>query len=568
MTSASENARKRNSQGGIFAQLYALLTDTRFAIILLIVLAVVSILGILIIDRLPFRGEMARQAYAGRENDPFVWMLIHLVPASPFRSFFFRTLLALLSLSLLACTIKRWRVHWRRAWSLPAASPELFASPAALRWKTRAADPAPQAKRLLAARLFRVREGVDDPAGSITFAAARFSFAEMGSVLAHVGLLLLVIGGIVMASTGSSQLVWMQPGDEAPLGASGAVLRLEEFRIETTPTGRIADYVSRVSLHRRGMGPATRPATMHAQHPDEPPASEKTTGAGMTQRITTDIEVNHPLRHAGVSVYQTAYRRNPTRVRGLELLFDWNAIEELGFIARHGGTSQASGHQQLTAQMANPMTVVVPWDSMLALPDSPFKVAIDTFLADFRIDEGGAGLASDEFNNPAARILAFVGDSLAGRAWYFAMHPDMPVGTGLVLPLRITDIDPEWMTGLEISTHPGSGFIWAGISIMTLGTLLAFLFRREHAWLRMSPVSGPTAGDASSGADGDAGSASREAPGPLWEVAFVHRGASRQAPEFARASWETRTTSLGVRLVRLLEPEGGPPVGAQQAEDS
>ncbi|MBP6874453.1 MAG: cytochrome c biogenesis protein ResB [Candidatus Eisenbacteria bacterium] len=551
MTSGSENARKRDSQGSIFAQLYALLTDTRFAIILLIVLAVVSILGILIIDRLPFRGEMARQAYAGRENDPFVWMLIHLVPTSPFRSFFFRTLLALLSLSLLACTIKRWRVHWRRAWSLPAASPELFASPAALRWKTRAADPAPQARRLLAARLFRVREGVDDPAGSITFAAARFSFAEMGSVLAHVGLLLLVIGGIVMASTGSSQMVWMQPGDEAPLGASGAVLRLEEFRIETTPTGRIADYVSRVSLHRPDARPSQTPAT---------------------ETRTTDIEVNHPLRHAGVSVYQAAYRRNPTRVRGLELLFDWNAIEELGFIARHGGTSQAAGHQQLTAQMANPMTVVVPWDSMLALPDSPFKVAIDTFLADFRIDEGGAGLASDEFNNPAARILTFVGDSLAGRAWYFAMHPDMPVGTGLVLPLRITDIDPEWMTGLEISTHPGSGFIWAGISIMTLGTLLAFLFRREHAWLRVSPVSGSTAGDASSGrvdkggdrgADSDSGGV-----GPLWEVAFVQRGASRQAPEFARASWETRTTSLGVRLVRLLEPEGGQPVGAQQAEDS
>lgn len=550
------------------AQVYALLTDTTFAITVLIVLAGASILGLIVIDQIPLRGEMAREFYPGREGEPLIWMLIHLVPASPFRSVLFRALLALLSLSLLACTIKRWRQHWRRAWTMARATPGIFASPAALRWTTRAHAVAAEAgdtphaaaeaggsprgpeegsrtspsatapiaasvQRLLARKLFTVRIHSDAGTNEIQLSAMRFGFSGMGSVLAHVGLLLLVIGGIVMASTGSSQLVWMRPGEEAALNEGTLRLNLDDFRVETTPSGRIADYVSAVRLYE---------------------------GGHLVRQA--DIEVNHPLRYKGHSVYQSSYRQDPARVRALDILFDLDAIEELAFKVRHGGSSEAAaGHQQLAMQLRNPMTLTVPWDSVVPLPAAPLAVAIDTFLADFRIDAQGPGLASEEFRNPAARLLAFVGDSLAGRCWYFALHPEMPVGTGLVLPVRIVDLHPVWMTGLEVSTHPGSFFVWAGIAVMTLGTLLAFLFRREQVWLRLRPQ--PSAG-ATRLAAGATEAAAREVP---WEVTFVHQGAARQAPEFVHEAWQARATPLGIQLVRLLEPAAGTPVGGRQAEE-
>ena len=172
----------------------------------------------------------------------------------------------------------------------------------------------------------------------------------------------------------------------------------------------------------------------------------------------------------------------------------------------------------------------------MPLPPTPYSVAIDTFFADFRIDARGPGLASDEPRNPAVHLRFFAGDSLAGETWYFALHPEMPVGSGPDLPLRLGSYLPLASTGLEIATHPGSAWVWAGFAVMTLGTLLSFLLRHERVWLRLR----------------------RRAEG--WEIAMLHHGAPKQAPEYVNAPWEAAVTPLAIRLLRHLEPEGGAPV--------
>jgi len=514
---------------GLVEQVYRLLTDTRFAIIVLIALAVASVIGLIVIDQLPWRGELARGHFAGRESTPLVWALIHLVPLSPFRSLLFRALLALLSLSLLACTIKRWRHHWRRALTIALPGENTFASPAVLHWTTRAARDAPrepsapgaagEADRagarhkvadLVAAylkqRLFVVRRL--DREDSTTLSAVRFGFSEMGSILTHLGLLLLVLGGIVLASTGFSRLVWLRPGEDVAVPAKGFRVGLDDFQVQMTPSGRISDYISTVSVYEG----------------DRPVRQAR-------------VEVNHPLRHQGYSFYQSSYRQDPTRVRSVDLLYDALVMEDLAFAARAGGlASAAAEHRELPARLEVPMTITVPWGTRVPVPDTPFAVEIDTFLADFRIEADGPRLASEEFHNPAVRLHVFAGDSLAGAAWHFLLHPGMPVGSGLVLPVRFADVHPIWMTGLEVSTHPGSPLVWAGIALMSLGSILVFLLRRDQIWLRARRT------------------------GEGYEIALAHPGATRQAPEFVREAWEKEASPLAIRIVRLLEPAGAPPV--------
>jgi cytochrome c biogenesis protein ResB len=504
-------------------ELYDLLSDPSFAILVVIVLAVASIIGLILIDQVPFRGEMARFRYPGRENEPGIWFLIHIVPASPFRTVLYRTLLALLASSLLACTLKRWRRASHLALTIGEAPESAFGpgpggASSALVWVARAPRAAESIVAALKRSLFAVRLR---QSGETTFVSgSRFGLARLGPILTHVGFLLLIIGALWLGAAGVSRQVWMSPGDTAPIPESSLSLALEDFRVETTPAGEISQYVSRVTLFD-----------------------------GDREVKRAEIQVNRPLRYRGHSFYQSSYRQDPNLVRSVSVVVD-AAAGETGAptLPGHG----AGRHDAAPQDFAMPVSLRIPWGEWVAVPGTPYTVAIDTFFIDLRIDARGPTLASDEPRNPAVRLSFRRDGEPAGETWYFLFHPDMPVGSGPDLPLRVTDYTPLMATGLEVVTHPGAGWIWAGFAVVTLGTLLAFLLHHERVWLRLQPT-----GTGESVA---------------WEIALIHQGAAPQAPEFVREPWEASVTPLAIRLLRVLAPDGGRPLrwpgGAASEEEN
>lgn len=527
-----EQEKKRapgDSAPNPFGALYALLSDTRFAIIVIIALAVASILGIAIIDQVPFRGEMARMRFADRLDDPQIWLLIHVVPEHPFRCLVFRTLLALLSLSLLACVIRRWRRRWRQAFTIPWLSGGILSTPGAVVWTVAEQPEAESVIRFFRKRFFNARW--KQTGATLTVTASRFGVARLGAVMTHLGFLLLVVGGLWMASAGFSHMVWMRPGEAVEIPGTDARLELRDFRIEMTPRGAVSDYISSVRLMR-----------------------------DTTVIRETEIEVNKPLRYRGRSFYQSSYRRDPLKVRSLNLVYDAPlgpipvrpvAPGNRGVTRRDGsspgthtprpdGSPMHGMTQSLDPKaFANPTTLVLPAGDRTPLPGTPYAAEIDTFFADFLMSAEGPRLGSAEPSNPAVRLRFFEADSLIGRTWYFLFHPDMPVGTGPELPLRFASYDPLMQTGLELATHPGSQWVWAGIVVMSLGTVLAFLLRHEQVWLRIRKREDVETGG--------------------WELAMIHRGASPQDPALAQESWGAAITPLTGRLLEKWAPTDGAP---------
>lgn len=99
-----------------------------------------------------------------------------------------------------------------------------------------------------------------------------------GPDLIHVGLLILIAGGIVTSLARQEKLVWMAEGDEAALNRSYSV-KLLGFEFQKYVSGAPKDWISTVSVTRDG-----KPAI--ASFP---------------------IEVNHPLRLAGMRIYQSSW---------------------------------------------------------------------------------------------------------------------------------------------------------------------------------------------------------------------------------------------------------------------
>jgi cytochrome c biogenesis protein len=503
---------KRRDLRWALRELYDLLADPTFAILVVIVLAVASIVGLIVVDQLPFRGAMARVRYPGREHEPWIWLLIHVAPANPFRTAVYRTLLALLSLSLAACTLKRWRRASRLAFGIADApaglfSPDAPAPPAAVVWTTRTPRAGEALVATLKRSLFAVR--ARSAGETMLIAGSRFGLARLGPVLTHLGFLLLVVGGLWISAAGVSRQVWMSPGDTAEIPGSTLRLELQDFRIETNDSGEITQYVSTAALFD-----------------------------GESKVREGEIAVNHPMRYRGFSLYQSSYRQDPSLVRAVDLMIDAAPRSDTDSLAAHAmpsGHPKVPGRGEAAASFLAPVSVRVPRGEWVTLPGAPYEVAIDTFFVDFRIGAEGPTLASDEPRNPAVHLQFRKDGQPAGATWFFLMHPEMPVGSGPNLPLRVTDYAPIYSTGLEIVTHPGAGWIWAGFAVMTLGSIFSFLLRHERVWLRVRPV---TEGS---------------------EIAILHQGAPRQAPEYIREPWEAAATPLTIRLVRAFAPEGGRP---------
>ncbi len=104
-----------------------------------------------------------------------------------------------------------------------------------------------------------------------------------GPDLVHIGLLVLVAGGLVTAM-GRQETTWsLGEGDEAGIG-SGYTLRLVSFQYLRYDNGSPRDWISTVNVAREGR--------------DEIAAFP--------------IEVNHPLRLKGITVFQSTFEVNGT----------------------------------------------------------------------------------------------------------------------------------------------------------------------------------------------------------------------------------------------------------------
>ncbi len=94
----------------------------------------------------------------------------------------------------------------------------------------------------------------------------------------HVGLLILIAGGIVTSLARQEKLVWMAEGQEVALDRSYSVTLLR-FEFQKYENGSPKDWISTISVARDGK----------------------------TEVASFPVEVNRPLRIAGMRIYQSSW---------------------------------------------------------------------------------------------------------------------------------------------------------------------------------------------------------------------------------------------------------------------
>ncbi|MBM3293233.1 MAG: cytochrome c biogenesis protein ResB [Candidatus Aminicenantes bacterium] len=395
-------------------------SSVKLAIALLIILTAASILGTLIPQ-----GRSAAE-YAARYGG-LAGILVRFQFTDLYHSLWFIALLGFFGLNTAVCTLTRLSPKLRRA-----RRPQVAADPKSLaarnpkdRFRRSEGLPAvrTEAEEALRAAGYRVRSEKAETRVSIL---GRKRIAGIfGPDVVHLGLLVLLAGGIVSGLGGFKTQIVLREGETAPVPKAAFEIRLDKFTTEYYPDGSVKDWTSAVTVLE-----------------DNAPLR------------TADIEVNHPLSHGGFNFYQMSYG------------FDWETAS-VEVLARKSGDPGFLKALELKPGERAP------------LGDAEgTEIFLRRFLPDFVLGEGNRPeTRSFQPNNPAVLIEGIREGRKVFEGWVFANFPDFARMHGTEaddLAFELKGFRAGQYSVLEAARDPGVPLIWAGCLLVMVGLGLAF----------------------------------------------------------------------------------------------
>ena len=423
----------------LWTKFYKTLASIRTGVILLIIVVIFSAVGTLILQRPTSDPGQLERVYS---PSTLAW-LDHLGLTDVFHSWWFLTLLALVSLSIIFASLERWPNAWR-FYARPYRRPEPHFR-AALAHRTTipirneetgiaAAERAFHKLRLPAERISQ-QDGV-------SLYSEKHRFAVLAVYIIHASLLFIFAGGIVDGLVGYRGFMSIDEGQttnkfmvRTPKGEFPRVLpfsvRCDEARQENytdeqkRDTGMPKKYWSKLAVFEDGQVTKTK-----------------------------QITVNDPLVYRGIRLFQAS-------------------------MGRSGALRNAS----LQVKAADGKV-----QALELRPGVPAQIGPDTsltlvkFVPDFYIQDNEVFTKSESPENPA---LGFVVNKAGQdhKAWIFAAYNTSAAVDSAGLTLTLENIELANYTGLEMSYEPGQWAVWTGCLLMGIGLVIAFYVIHLRFWV-------------------------------------------------------------------------------------
>lgn len=403
--------------------LYDSLSSVTLAITLLIILAITSIFGTVILQQ--GNPEQYLMEYGAGLYKLFRFLALD----DMYSSWWFLTILALLLVNIITCSLKRFPSAWR----LMTQSPTTLDDALFKRMKHRGSvrrgiDPekaVEEARTVIQKHYGKVKETRDE--NSVTLYVDRGWYGRLGAYVVHFSILILAIGAVYGGTTGFKGFVAIVEGtsvDRVPLRGKNTALKLpftvrcDEFEVQYYPgTQQPKDYYSELTVIRDGR---------------------------IEQKKR--IEVNHPLIVDGIYFYQSSYGvdRNST----------------------------------VTLQVLDPVGNVAG-PEVTAAVGQRFQVMGDS--STYQIEELIPNITA---GRPGVKVAQFLGNT--HRDFYLLdAAPDRDKERRGSIYFRIKSTNIREYTGLQVAWDPGVPVIWLACIIMILGLYIAFFVAHKRVWVKV-----------------------------------------------------------------------------------
>ena len=415
------------------AKVHAAIVSMKLAIVLLIVLALASLVGVLIVQNAPQEVYIEK---LGRVRYEILWRLGFL---NVYGSYWYKLLLLTLCYSVSFCAITRLRSTVRLA-----LSPSFRSEPSqydSLMFSDRIA------KRGISRTdwINRVKDAFgshrrNETEHGTAIYWSRGGVARFGPSLTHFSLVFLLAGTVVTLAFGFRfHSPYLGVGDVLPVTEEDFQVRVDDVVQEVDlETGAIKDYKTTLTILDDGR-----------------------------EMRTKTIEVNDPLKYKGVRFYQYGMAASHSSVEEAHLTLIEAAGESEG---EHGAV----------------YAIRAPYQEKVQVNGSPYEVEVTEFLADFSIDPDTkmAFTRSTEHRNPAVNVEVFRDGESMGTSWVFIRFPEFAHwAKDLGFTVVFDDYVEHYVTRLEVAKSPGLNLIWIGFAMIGIGLILSFYFTHNRMWV-------------------------------------------------------------------------------------
>lgn len=417
-------------------RLYKTLANLRTGVVLLILVVIVSALGTFILQRPVTDPEKMQAAYSPQT----LRLLDRLTLTDIFHSWWFLSLLVLVSLSIIFVSIERFPNAWRFYARPYRRTDSHFRSvnPYKVEIPIKSSEQGLNAAERALSRFGWPIERITD-SGETSLYSEKHRFSVMAVYVIHASLLLIFLGGIIDGVFGFSGFM------SIPQGQQRNVIELKNGKKKELPF-----FVKCVSAGQEN-------------YPDGSPKrwwSDLAVVADGKEVSTKQIVVNDPLIYRGLRFYQASFWLDDKKVDGLRI-----------------------GYAGLDSKL-------VPLELKTGQPvnlDVTTTVTLVEFLPDAFVRDGQVFKKSDSMGNLAFGLeVVNRADNTDAKVWLFPVEGQVLGADNLKFqfqnPKSSKDIDFSPVTGLEVSFEPGQWLVWAGCLFLGVGLFVAFYMVHMRIW--------------------------------------------------------------------------------------
>ena len=407
----------------IVMTLWRFFCSLRLTIFLLMGLAAVSIVGTLI-------PQNAAQEVYGEKYGETVARLFHLLTIDDmYHSWWFYLLLGLLTVNIIACSLRRVRRDWRMIASpVTVLDDDLESSlPYVRAW---AAERGVKEVESAASDLLRrdfTAPRVTRSGEEIHLFARKQPLARFGVHALHAGIVVILTGVVIgsllgftkafveIEEKGATSTAASRSGEPIDLGFT---VRCEEFSVSYYDTGAPKEYRSVLSI----------------------------VDGGKTVIERKPVLVNHPLTYRGITFYQSGY----------------NAAAFL-FSVRDRKTGVSTRVDVRAGEKAS-------------LPNGDQVVVMDS------VDEVRGH--APRYSGPAVHVAVLPVDGSPESFVLMKNHPDVNADRGGAYQLSYGGVS-SWNTVLQVARDPGVPVVWGGCVLLVIGFGMTFFMSHRRIWMRI-----------------------------------------------------------------------------------
>ncbi|MDD2852240.1 MAG: cytochrome c biogenesis protein ResB [Desulfuromonadaceae bacterium] len=426
----------------VLRSLWDAFCSLKLTMFLLISLAVISIIGTVIPQGTP------AEEYLATIGPAKISLYKALGFFDMYHSWWFILLLYLLTVNLVACSIKRlphiWKIITQPVTVMEDGLERSLTNVATIKNSN---DPVQLKEQITAFLETEFAEPVvTETGGTLHFFAQKNPWCRLSVYFVHLSVIVIFIGALVGSLFGfkgyvnilegeSISKIMLRSGKELDLGYT---LRLEQFSMATYSNGAPKEFKSILTVLENG-----KPVPGYAN---------------------ARVIVNDPLTYKGITFYQSSYGD------ASEYLFTATDLDG-----------------------KNPVSLTVGGQSSAKLPDGSSMCLLESTPDIAPYSPGLSG--------PAANVEIHKTDGTSERFVVYANHPELNIehaknhGKGPVLHYK--GGEKHMYTGLQVAKDPGVGIVWLGCFLMVIGVYTAFFMSHRRIWVRIQNGSVTVGGNAS-----------------------------------------------------------------------